>query len=101
MTRQMKRWQPRYPALAGSLRAARVRAHLSQHDIAFHLRIPQPAYWLLERGMNRPTAAQLPVLAALLELDAAELAVLADYTRPGEGALRPAGAATSPGVSRG
>jgi transcriptional regulator with XRE-family HTH domain len=87
MTRQMKRWQPRYPVLASSLRAARVGAGMSQHDVAFHLQIPQPAYWLMERGMNRPTAAQLPVLAALLELDAAELAVLADYTRPGEVAL--------------
>jgi transcriptional regulator with XRE-family HTH domain len=84
MSRQMKRWQPRYPALRDGLRAARVSAGMSQHDVAFHLGIPQPAYWLMERGMNRPTAAQLAVLAAMLELDPGALAVLADYARPGE-----------------
>ncbi|HEV2106812.1 MAG TPA: helix-turn-helix transcriptional regulator [Thermomicrobiales bacterium] len=84
MSRQIRRWQPQYPELANQLRAARVAAGLSQHDMAFHLGMPQPAYWLIERGINRLPAGQLAVVATLLDLDADELALLAGYEWPGE-----------------
>jgi transcriptional regulator with XRE-family HTH domain len=68
-------WQ----ALGACLRDARHRAALSQHDIARHLGISQPAYSQFERGLTRPRPALLVPMVRLLGLREAEAVALTGY----------------------
>jgi transcriptional regulator with XRE-family HTH domain len=66
-------------ALGACLRDARHRAALTQHEIARHLGITQPAYSQFERGLIRPRPALLVPLVRLLGLRLAEVIALTGY----------------------
>jgi transcriptional regulator with XRE-family HTH domain len=68
-------WQ----ALGACLRDARHRAALTQHAIARHLGITQPAYSQFERGLIRPRPALLVSLVRLLGLRLMEVIALTGY----------------------
>ena len=68
-------WQ----ALGAQLAAARHRRALTQHHVAHHAGISQPAYSQIERGRVRPRPALLGRLVLTLSLDVTLVATLAEY----------------------
>jgi transcriptional regulator with XRE-family HTH domain len=69
-----------WPALGACLRDARHRTALTQHSIAQHLGITQPAYSQIERGHVRPRPELLVPLVRLLRLNLVDVAALAGYS---------------------
>lgn len=67
-----------YEPLGSLLRAARVRKCLEQKTLAAALDVTPRALREWEKGHSRPTLRRIPAIAVELELDAAELAELAD-----------------------
>lgn len=73
-----------WPALGQRLRAARLRTYLNQREVGQVIGATQAQYSFYERGHRRPGRDRLPALAAVLQIDLADLLVLAGYERPPE-----------------
>jgi transcriptional regulator with XRE-family HTH domain len=69
-------------ALGEQLRTAREQVYFSQQRVADLVGTTQSNLWNYEHGLQRPQRARLAKLAAVLDLDLAELLVLARYEPP-------------------
>lgn len=74
--------RPKFSALAARLVEGRLRAHLTQGELATNLGVKQQAVSRWEAGTHRPSVDQIPRIAAVIEESVSEMMTEAGYAPP-------------------
>ena len=72
----------KFAALSARITQGRIRAHLTQGELATNLGIKQQAVSRWEAGTHRPSVDQIPRLAAVIDESASDLMTEAGYAAP-------------------
>lgn len=73
---------PKFFTLSARIAQGRIRAHLTQGELATNLGVKQQAVSRWEAGTHRPSVDQIPRLAAVIDESASELMTEAGYAAP-------------------